>query len=170
MALGHKIGLDSASMNRLERAAILHDIGKIGISLTLLHKEGNLSKNDIEELQQHPAIGARILQPVNFLNEARKIVLQHHERHDGKGYPNGIPGEQILIESRIIAIADTYDAMTSDRPYRDALSHEVTIEEIKSCSGTQFDPEITAHFIELCGNDEWYNIHIKAQPTDAEVV
>jgi HD-GYP domain-containing protein (c-di-GMP phosphodiesterase class II) len=160
MALGQRMGLDAESMNRLEQAAILHDIGKIGIALPLLHKEEKLNKDDIDLLRQHPAIGARILQPVGFLKQARMIVLQHHERYDGKGYPNGIPGEEILIESRIIAVADTYDAMTSDRPYRKALSHDVTLVEIQSCSGTQFDPEITAHFIELCKDDEWYSINI----------
>jgi len=160
MAIGHKMGLDNDTLNHLERAAILHDIGKIGISLTLLHKEGMLSKSDIDELQQHPEIGARILQPVDFLKEAQKIVVQHHERYDGTGYPNGIPGNEILIESRIIAVADTYDAMTSDRPYRNALSHSVTIEEIQSCAGTQFDPEITAQFIALCNDKNWFNANI----------
>lgn len=159
LALGHYMNLDAASLNRLEQAAILHDIGKIGIDLTLLHKQGKLDQTDFETLQQHPSIGDRILQPVGFLKEARQIVLQHHERHDGKGYPNKIPGENLLIESRILAIADTYDAMTSNRPYRDALSHDVTIEEIRSCSGSQFDPEVTTHFIELCKNEDWYNLH-----------
>ena len=154
----------------MEQAAILHDIGKIGIDLSLLHKQGKLDQSDLETLRQHPAIGERILQPVSFLEEARKIVVQHHERHDGTGYPNNIPGEQILIEARILAIADTYDAMTSDRPYRDALSHDVTIEEIRSCSGSQFDPEIAAKFLELCTKDNWYNFYDESEASETKAV
>jgi HD-GYP domain-containing protein (c-di-GMP phosphodiesterase class II) len=169
LALGRKMGLDSDAMVRLEHAAILHDIGKIGISLPLLHKQEKLDNSDIEELRQHPAIGARILQPVAFLKESRKIVLQHHERYDGQGYPNSIPGDEILIESRIIAVADTYDAMTSDRPYRNALSHEITINEIQSCSGTQFDPNVTAHFIELCNDEHWFHTNITEPMNNSEV-
>ncbi len=163
VALGQKMGLDNDALNRLEQAAILHDIGKIGIALPLLHKQGNLDSEDMEILRQHPAIGAHILQPVGFLQAARKIVLQHHERFDGTGYPHCISGDEILIESRIIAVTDTYDAMTSDRPYRNALSHSVTIEEIQSCAGTQFDPEITAQFIALCNDKNWFNANIALQ-------
>ena len=163
MALGRNMGLDNETLNRLEQAAILHDIGKIGIDLSLLHKQGTLNQSEFETLQQHPAIGDRILQPVIFLTEARKIVLQHHERYDGSGYPNKITGVDILIEARILAVADTYDAMTSDRPYRDAISHEVTIEEIRSCAGTQFDPDVAMQFIELCKIEDWRNLHESLQ-------
>ena len=170
MALGHNMDLDSETLNRLEQAAILHDIGKIGIDLNLLHKQGKLNQSDFETLQQHPAIGDRILQPVIFLKEARQIVLQHHERHDGTGYPNNLPGENILIEARILSVADTYDAMTSDRPYRDALSHDVTIEEIRSCAGTQFDPDVALQFIEMCNKDDWHSLHESLQESDTKVV
>lgn len=169
MALGHSMGLDATSLNRLEQAAILHDIGKIGIDIALLHKQGKLSEEDFHMLQQHPSIGDRILQPVQFLREARQIVVQHHERHDGTGYPNGVPGQDILLEARILSVADTYDAMTSDRPYRDALSHDVTIKEIQSCAGSQFDPDVAMHFVEMCKQEDWHSLHETIQNDDIEV-
>jgi len=150
LALGQHIGLDTTTLTRLEQAAILHDIGKIGIDISLLHKKGKLDKADFDLLQRHPGIGDRILEPVAFLREARKIVVQHHERFDGKGYPNGLSGNDILLEAKIISVADTYDAMTSDRPYRAALPHEVTLQELQDCAGSQFDPAIVNHFIEMC--------------------
>jgi len=150
VALGQHIGLDATTLTRLEQAAILHDIGKIGIDVSLLHKKGKLDKSDLDLLRRHPGIGERILEPVSFLRDARKIVVQHHERFDGKGYPNGLSGSDILLEAKIIAVADTYDAMTSDRPYRAALSHEVTLRELQDCAGSQFDPAIVDHFVEMC--------------------
>jgi len=153
LAVAQQMQLPFKSIKRLEQAAILHDIGKIGIDISLLHKEGKLSADDIEVLRQHPIIGVRILEPIGFLGEVRAIIEQHHERFDGKGYPHGLRGEDILLESRILAVADTYDAMTSDRPYRKALSHHVAIQEIKDHSGTQFDPEVAAAFIALSGAD-----------------
>jgi len=150
LALGQHMELDPAAMTRLEQASILHDIGKIGIDIGLLHKKGELSPADIDLLRQHPSIGDRILEPVEFLREARKIVLQHHERYDGSGYPNGLASNSLLLEARILAVADTYDAMTSDRPYRSALSHEVTLQELTDCAGSQFDPDIVNNFIAMC--------------------
>ncbi len=149
MALGRHLGLDSAAMNRLEQAAILHDIGKIGIDIYLLHKVEKLSDADFEKLREHPEIGDRILEPISFLKDIRQIILQHHERYDGKGYPNQLEKDEILLEAKILAVADTYDAMTSTRPYRAALSHEETIQEIRDHSGTQFDPVVASHFIEM---------------------
>lgn len=150
LALGRHMGLDNDAMNRLEQAAILHDIGKIGIDIYLLHKEEELSEEDFEKLQRHPEIGDRILEPIGFFKDVRKIILQHHERYDGKGYPNNLKQDEILLESRILAVADTYDAMTSTRPYRSALSHETTIQEIREHAGTQFDPVVASNFIEMC--------------------
>ena len=138
---------------RLEKAAVLHDIGKIGINIDILHKEGKLSTNDIDHLQQHPTIGAMILEPVHFLQDIREIILQHHERFDGKGYPNKIKESDIRQEARILAVADTYDAMTSDRPYRKALSHKIAIQELIDHSGSQFDPVIVDAFISLSKNN-----------------
>jgi putative nucleotidyltransferase with HDIG domain len=150
LALARHLGVTSESLRRLEQAAILHDIGKIGIGVNLLHKEGKLSPDDIDILRQHPTIGVRILEPIQFLTGVREIISQHHERYDGQGYPGGLAGQQISIEARILAVADTYDAMTSDRPYRKALSHATAIAEIRDEAGTQFDPEVATAFIELC--------------------
>jgi len=149
MALGARLGLDTLASKNLEQAAILHDIGKIGIDLSLLHKEGSLSYGEIEQLQQHPHIGNKILEPIHFLKNVRTIIAQHHERFDGKGYPAALPGEDIMLEAKILAVADSFDAMTSDRPYRKALSHEVAIQELIDCSGTQFDPEVSRVFVQL---------------------
>jgi putative nucleotidyltransferase with HDIG domain len=152
LSLARFMNLSPNALKRLEQAAILHDIGKIGIDIALLHKQGKLTSDDIDILQQHPVIGVRILEPIGFLREVREIIEQHHERFDGKGYPHGLGAEDLLIEARILAVADTYDAMTSDRPYRKALSHETAVQEIADHSGTQFDPEVARAFIAMCQN------------------
>ena len=154
LALAKKLGLDDEDLKHLEQAAILHDIGKIGIDVGLLHKKGKLTPADIEVLKLHPSIGVRILEPIHFLGTVREIIEQHHERFDGNGYPNGLSGEEWLIEGKILAVCDTFDAMTSDRPYRTALSREVAIKEIKDHSGTQFDPRVAATFVEMSNAGE----------------
>jgi HD-GYP domain-containing protein (c-di-GMP phosphodiesterase class II) len=153
--LGRQLNLTSDSFKRLERASILHDIGKIGIDVAVLHKEGILSANDVDILQQHPLIGTKILEPISFLGTVRQIIVQHHERYDGMGYPFRVKGEDILLEARIIAVVDTYDAMTSDRPYRKALAHEIAVAEIRKYSGTQFDPYVADAMLTLCQNGQW---------------
>jgi HD-GYP domain-containing protein (c-di-GMP phosphodiesterase class II) len=153
--LGRQLNLTSDSFKRLERASILHDIGKIGIDVAVLHKEGILSASDVNILQQHPLIGTKILEPISFLGTVRQIIAQHHERYDGMGYPFRVKGDDILLEARIIAVVDTYDAMTSDRPYRKALSHEIALAEIKKYSGTQFDPYVADAMLTLCQNGQW---------------
>jgi putative nucleotidyltransferase with HDIG domain len=152
LELGRKLDLSPERMKVIERAAILHDIGKIGIDLSLLHKEGKLSPDDVNALQQHPLIGMKILEPIEFLNDVKLCIGQHHERYDGLGYPNNVPSDKLLMESRILAIADAFDAMTSDRPYRKALPLEVAIRELCDNAGTQFDPHITPYFVELLRN------------------
>uniref|UniRef100_A0A831UFX0 GAF domain-containing protein n=1 Tax=Geobacter metallireducens TaxID=28232 RepID=A0A831UFX0_GEOME len=147
--LARKLALPPDRLKVIERAAILHDIGKIGIDLNLLHKEGKLSPEDIHDLQQHPVIGMRILEPIDFLQDVRLCIGQHHERYDGRGYPNRVPAGELLLESRILAIADAFDAMTSDRPYRKALPVEAAVKELIEHSGAQFDPELVPRFIEL---------------------
>jgi len=149
LAVARHMNLSTHEIKRLERAAILHDIGKIGIDLGLLHKKGKLSNEDINILHQHPSIGVRILEPISFLRDVREIIEQHHERFDGTGYPRGLAGPELLLEAKILAVADTYDAMTSDRPYRNALSHEIAIKEIVENSGAQFDPEVTSAFLAI---------------------
>ncbi|ABB31091.1 sensor cyclic diguanylate phosphodiesterase, HAMP and GAF domain-containing, putative heme-binding site [Geobacter metallireducens GS-15] len=149
LELARKLTLPPERLKIIERAAILHDIGKIGIDLNLLHKEGKLSPEEIHDLQQHPVIGMRILEPIDFLQDVRICIGQHHERYDGRGYPNRIPAGELLLESRILAIADAFDAMTSDRPYRKALPVEAAAKELIDHAGAQFDPELVPHFIEL---------------------
>ena len=149
LALARKLELPQNRLKVIERAAILHDIGKIGIDLSLLHKEERLTGEDVAELQLHPTIGMKILEPIEFLHDVRLCIGQHHERYDGKGYPNSLAAEELLLESRILAIADAFDAMTSDRPYRKALKLEVAIRELAENAGTQFDPALVPIFIKL---------------------
>ena len=108
-----------------------------------------LSIDDVDHLRQHPTIGMRILEPIHFMSRVREIIGQHHERYDGSGYPLGLSGDKLLLEARILSVADSYDAMTSDRPYRNAMPANVALSEIDIHSGTQFDPEVAQSFIEL---------------------
>jgi HD-GYP domain-containing protein (c-di-GMP phosphodiesterase class II) len=120
----------------------LHDIGKIGIADMILHKPNSLTMGEYTEMQQHPVVGAQMLKGVAALRPVLPCILFHQERYDGKGYPFGFAGEEIPIEGRLLAVADTFDAMTSDRPYRKALSEEEALDEIVRNRGTQFDPEM----------------------------
>ncbi|ACM21797.1 sensor cyclic diguanylate phosphodiesterase, HAMP and GAF domain-containing, putative heme-binding site [Geotalea daltonii FRC-32] len=160
LELAKKLELPQDRLKIIERAAILHDIGKIGIDLTLLHKEGRLTAEDINDLQQHPTIGMKILEPIEFLQDVRLCIGQHHERYDGQGYPNSIPASGLLLESKILAIADAFDAMTSDRPYRKALPVEVAINELYSNAGTQFDPELVPHFVDLLKDSQFQSSRV----------
>jgi HD-GYP domain-containing protein (c-di-GMP phosphodiesterase class II) len=158
IALGQKLNLPEDRIKVLERAAILHDIGKIGINISLLHKQGMLTQEDVSQLQQHPAIGMKILEPIDFLNDVRTCIGQHHERFDGRGYPCNLPANKQLLESRILAISDSFDAMTSDRPYRKALSLDTAIRELLDNAGSQFDPTLVPHFIELLESGAIFNL------------
>lgn len=168
LELARMLDLPSDRVKILERAAMLHDIGKIGIDLTLLHKEDRLTPQEIGVLQQHPQIGMKILEPIQFLRETRICIGQHHERYDGQGYPNRVPKEKLLLESKILAIADAFDAMTTDRPYRKALPLEVALQEIALNAGTQFDPEIASLFIELAKEGKISFPTLQASPDSAD--
>jgi diguanylate cyclase (GGDEF)-like protein/putative nucleotidyltransferase with HDIG domain len=142
------MSLEDSTISRVKVAAKLHDIGKIGIDESILNKQGKLLNNEWEMMKQHPIRSARILSSLNEYEEIAIIVRSHHERIDGKGYPDALIGEQIPIEARIIAVADAFDAMTESRPYRIPVDQTHASLELQRCSGTQFDPLIVRLFIE----------------------
>ncbi len=141
--------LDEKFLGHLHIAGLLHDIGKIGIPETVLNKIEPLSADDWDKIRHHPLLGAEILKPIIEMEEAILGVKYHHERYDGTGYPEGLKGRQIPFIASIIAVADAFDAMTTDRAYRKALSYEDAVQEIKSKSGAQFDPQVVNAFLEL---------------------
>ena len=142
LSIADEIGFSMIMKDKLEHAAIMHDIGKIGINEQILRKESLLTEEEHIEMRKHPEIGARIVRAVPFLEDTIDVILYHHERFDGNGYPEGLEGDKIPLTARIVSIADTIDAMTRDRPYRNALSLSQMIDELKKGAGTQFDPEI----------------------------
>lgn len=152
ISMGKALGLPESKIEELKTVGLLHDIGKIAIEEKILNKHGKLTNDEWEVIKRHPEIGYRVLSTVNDMLEMSEYVLAHHERWDGKGYPKGLKGEEIPLQSRIISIADSYDAMTSERSYRSPLPEEVAIQELKVNSGVQFDPELISVFIEkvLC--------------------
>ncbi|MEI8216038.1 MAG: HD domain-containing phosphohydrolase [Eubacteriales bacterium] len=145
--IAKEMNLDEDQVNQIKMAGLMHDIGKIGINEKVLNKIGKLNDNEFSEIKRHPETGYRILSSVSEFSEMSNFVLAHHERWDGKGYPRGLKGEEIPVPSRIIALADSYDAMISERTYKKVLTKDEAIEEIKRCSGTQFDPDIARAFI-----------------------
>lgn len=147
-SIGLALLLDSDQLNYLELLSTLHDIGKMGISDSILSKTGALNNEEWIEMRKHPEVGYRIAQATSELIPIANYILCHHERWDGKGYPQGLTGENIPLLSRIVAIGDAYDAMTNDRSYRVAMTKGEAIEEIKKCAGTLFDPDIVNIFIE----------------------
>jgi len=151
--IGHLIGMNNDEIRQLEMVSNLHDIGKIGIDEAILNKPGKLTEEEWVEIKRHPEIGYRILSSSPDYSDVANDILAHHERYDGKGYPRGIQGEDIPIKARIISIADAYDAMISDRPYRKAMSISEAMKEIERNAGTQFDPRIAAFFIEHLKNE-----------------
>ena len=147
-SMGKAIGLPEAEIEELKTIGLLHDIGKIAIEENILNKLGKLTSDEWEEIKRHPEIGYRILSTVDDMYNMAEYVLYHHEKWDGNGYPKGLKKEEIPLQSRIITIADAYDAMTSEESYRSALSEEVAIKELQNNIGIQFDPELVCVFIE----------------------
>ncbi len=148
-AVAERMGVEGQDLKEFELAAMLHDIGKIGVPTQVLAKKGKLTKAEYRQMQEHAALGARILSSVSFLGEIPTYVRHHHENWDGSGYPDGLAGDEVPLAARIIHLVDAYDAITSSRPYRRALAHEEAIRRIGETSGTQFDPEIVDVFLEL---------------------
>jgi len=142
------LGFSDKELEDVRLAAILHDIGKIGVDESILRKPAKLTSEEFDEVKKHPGYGAKILESIPQLKEIIPAIQHHHERYDGNGYPEGLAGKDIPYIARIISIADTFDAMSSDRPYRKGLPFDTCIEEIRRCAGTQFDPDITEPAIE----------------------
>ena len=140
---------DEAQLRTIEMGALLHDIGKIGVRDAVLLKPGPLDPDEWSEMREHPHLGWALLQRIEFLREASVIVLQHQERFDGNGYPSKLKGDAIVLGARLFAVADTYDAITSDRPYRKAQSHDAAVLEMQRVAGTQLDPRAVAAFCSL---------------------
>ena len=154
VAIGKAMDIPHERIELLRQAAVLHDLGKIGIREAVLNKPGRLTEDEFKEITLHPEVAVRILEPIPFFQPLLPAILHHHERFDGKGYPSRIAGKDIPLESRIMAIADTFDAMTSTRAYRQALTLEAANTEILRCSGTQFDPDIVPVFMAVQGKIE----------------
>ncbi len=144
-----EMGIEEPELTWIRRGAILHDVGKIGIPDSILKKPGKLDEAEWEEMKRHPEMGFRMLQHIRFLEPALDIVMSHQERFDGTGYPRGLQGEEIPLGARIFAVVDTFDAMTSDRPYRKALTIEDARSEIREWSGRQFDPDVAEAFLQV---------------------
>ncbi len=149
VGIGKELGLSKEELSQLELAGLLHDIGKIGIKDIILNKAGPLSKEEMDEVKKHPEIGENILKPIIKDDIILKAIRHHHERYDGKGYPDGLRGEEIPLFARILTLADAFDAMNSKRPYREALRIEKILQEIMENSGTQFDPVVVRAFLKM---------------------
>ena len=147
--IGKKLGLSEQDLKTLKIGGLFHDIGKIGVPDNILLKTSKLTDDEYSEIKNHPTIGAHILSNATIFKEMLPVVKHHHERYDGNGYPGKLKGSDIPFLARITAVADSFDAMTSKRTYRDSLSLDIVKEEIKKCKGTQFDPEITDVFLDI---------------------
>ena len=149
VAIAKELGMNDGSIENIRLAGLIHDIGKIGVKEEILNKPAPLTPEEYEHIKTHSIIGERILKPVVEEHEILDMVRLHHERFDGSGYPDGLSGEQIPIGVAIMALADAYDAMTSDRPYRKSLGHKVALEEIQKGSGSQFVPDAVEAFLRV---------------------
>jgi putative nucleotidyltransferase with HDIG domain len=151
--LAEECNVPSSEIENIKLGGLLHDIGKIGIPEAVLNKPGRLNDEEFNIIKSHPDLGLHILGKVEFLEHIVPIIRHHHERYDGKGYPGGLKGENIPLLARIVSVVDTFDAMTTNRPYRKALTIEESLVEIDRCSGSQFDPDIAAKFIKMVRRD-----------------
>jgi len=149
VAIAREMGLSRQDIAGIRLAGLIHGIGKIGVRASVLNKPGRLDDNEYQHIKTHPEIGAHILAPVVEDENILKTVRHHHERYDGTGYPDGLSGEQISLGAKILAVADAYDAITSERPYREAMSPQIAYRIIEHCKGSQFDPEVADTFLKI---------------------
>ena len=147
LATGQQIGLEEQQMSNLWLGSLFHDVGKLAIPDAILNKPGPLTDEEYEEMKKHPELGVQIVERISFLVPAAKGILHYQERFDGEGYPHGLAGEMICIEGRILAVADAFDAMLTDRPYRKGRPEDEAVKELQRCSGSQFDPQVVAAFM-----------------------
>lgn len=154
ISLGREMGLNEDELYDLEMAALFHDIGKIGVPDSVLLKPSRLTEDEFHEMKLHPSKSYEILKDFEVFQEVARYAKHHHERYDGRGYPDSLKGEGIPLFSRIILIADTFDAMTSTRPYRKGLSYDIAFSELEEFSGSQFDPELVIHFVKAMKKDQ----------------
>ncbi|MGN0425033.1 MAG: response regulator [Acetatifactor sp.] len=159
LELARRMGKNSQDLSEIYYAALLHDIGKIGVPDWIINKEGRLTEDEYQCMKKHPAIGAAILENISEMPSISVGAHWHHERYDGKGYPDGLKGEQIPEIARIISVADAYDAMTSNRSYRKLLAQDKVRTEIELGKGTQFDPQIADYMLEMIEEDHDYKLH-----------
>ena len=167
VAAGRKLGMRGEALRSLWVGGLLHDIGKIGVPDTILKKPDCLTPDEFEVMKRHPRIGAAILERSPFLRPAVAGVLRHHERWDGAGYPDGLEGEEIPLEGRILAVADAYDAIVTTRAYRDRRTAEAAVEELRRCAGTQFDPAVVEAFVAAMEEGFVQDPSLPAFPVDA---
>ncbi|MGC2184629.1 MAG: HD domain-containing phosphohydrolase [Terriglobales bacterium] len=170
LRIGRVMGLPPRELQIMHRGGLLHDVGKIGTPPQVLDKPGKLEPAEMQTMRDHVRIGVRILEPIGAFTDALPIVAQHHEWFNGQGYPAGLKGEEISLHARIFAVADCYDAMVSDRPYRKGLPRPKVVEMLREKAGTQFDPEVIEAFVRLCGEDEALgaaegDLRLAAQPS-----
>ncbi|MBQ9267347.1 MAG: HD domain-containing protein [Clostridia bacterium] len=154
--IGEQIGLPEDEMQTLYDGALFHDIGKIGIPDAILQKPGKLTDDEYDDIKNHPSIGAKIIAPAKIFDPIIPIVKHHHERYDGRGYPSGLKGEDIPLLARIVTVADSFDAMTSDRSYRPRFTLEKALDELENGKGTQFDPDLVDAFLIAFRNNKDY--------------
>jgi len=146
--MARRIGLDKERVSILRLGALLHDVGKLAVPSSVLLKRGPLTEDEFGQMRRHPAAGARMLETLGAPPTILPVVLHHHERWDGAGYPTGRRGEEIPLEARVLCIVDSFDAMTSTRPYRAPRKPDEALDELERCAGTQFDPELVFAFAE----------------------
>lgn len=158
VGLAQRIGMAATQVDQVRKMCLVHDIGKIGIDDVILNKNGHLVDLELEHIRRHPLIGHKIIEPLNLEPEEVAIVRHHHERFDGQGYPDGLAGEQIPVQVRIASLCDAFDAMTSDRPYRRALTLGEALFRLRAASGTQFDPDLVTEFDEMIRSGHFHDL------------